>query len=176
VLARGRGTYRRRVMPLTERAIRGAFVNCSKGEASRMFVPHDLAEWPWSDLEYAGWRDPRSPARGYLVTDVDGPLRGIGLRAPRSAVGAARKSMCSLCITTRSGGVSLMVAPRAGRRGQQGNTVGTYICSDLQCSALVRGRLHTGGASVPETLSVEERVSRLHRNLTDFVGRVCAAG
>ena len=161
--------------PLTERDIRGSFVNCTKGEASRVSVPHDLAEWPWSELDYAGWRDPQSPARGYLVTDVDGPLRGIVLRAPRSAIGAARKSMCSLCITTRSGGVSLMVAPRAGRRGQAGNTVGTYICSDLQCSACVRGGRHTGGASVPETLGVEERVARLHRNLADFVARVCAA-
>ena len=46
-------------------------------------------------------------------------------------------------------GVSLMVAPRAGRAGQQGNSVGTYICSDLTCSLVVRGKVQTG--TQPET-------------------------
>jgi FBP C-terminal treble-clef zinc-finger len=159
---------------VTQREIRGSFVNCSKGEATRMFVPHDLPDRPWADLDYLGWRDPQSPARGYLVAEVAGELRGIVLRAPRAAVGAARKSMCSLCITTRSGGVALMVAPRAGKAGQQGNTVGTWICSDLQCSLYVRGKRHTGGPGVAETLSVEARIGRLHQNLAGFVGRVCA--
>lgn len=160
--------------PLTQREIRASFVNSTKGEATRMYVPHDLDSRPWDELEYLGWRDPQSPARGYLVADLHGRLHGIALRAPQSTVGAARKSMCSLCISMRSGGVSLMVAPRAGSRGQHGNTVGTYICSDLQCSLSIRGKRPVDGANTPETLGVEDRAARLLTHLEDFVRRVCA--
>jgi hypothetical protein len=160
--------------PLTQREIRASFVNCTKGEASRMHVPHDLDSRPWGELDYFGWRDPQSPDRGYLVADLDGHLQGITLRAPQSTVGSARKSMCSLCVTMRSGGVSLMVAPRAGSRGQHGNTVGTYICADLQCSLSIRGKRPVDGPGIPETLSVEDRAARLLTHLQEFLGRVCA--
>ena len=33
-----------------------------------------------------------------------------------------------------------MVAQRTGKAGQQGNTVGTYVCSDLACSLYMRGK------------------------------------
>lgn len=139
-----------------------------------MHIPHDLDSRPWSELEYFGWRDPQSPDRGYLVADLDGHLQGITLRAPQSTVGSARKSMCSLCMTMRSGGVSLMVAPRAGSRGQNGNTVGTYICADLQCSLSIRGKRPVDGPDIRETLSTEDRAARLLAHLQEFLGRVCA--
>ena len=139
-----------------------------------MHIPHDLDSRQWGDLDYFGWRDAQSPARGYLVADLDGHLQGITLRAPQSTVGSARKSMCSLCMTVRSGGVSLMVAPRAGSRGQRGNTVGTYICSDLQCSLSIRGKRPVDGPVIPETLSVDDRAARLLTHLEEFLGRVCA--
>ncbi len=139
-----------------------------------MHVPYDLDSRPWEQLEYFGWRDPQSSARAYLVAEIDADLKGIALHAPHSVVGAGRKSMCSLCMTMRSGGVSLMVAPRAGRRGQHGNTVGTYICTDLQCSLSIRGKRQVGGPGIPETLSVEDRAARLSMHLQEFLGRVCA--
>ena len=47
--------------------------------------------------------------------------------------------MCSLCHTPQpSHQVSLFTAPRAGDAGKDGNTVGTYICSDLSCSIIIR--------------------------------------
>ncbi len=161
--------------PLTEPQIRATFVNCTKGEARRLHVPRDLAGRPWADLDYVGWRDPQSPLRGYLVAELEDTPYGVVLRAPESGVGHARKSMCSLCLTVQSGGVSLMVAPRAGKAGQQGNSVGTYICADLACSLYVRGKRQTGTPGMHETLTVEERVARLRDNLASFVGRVLAA-
>lgn len=158
--------------PLTETQIRASFVNCSKGEAKRLHVPRDLAARPWDDLDYLGWTDPQSPARRYLVAEVDGATSAMVLRINEASVGAARKSMCSLCITVRSGGVSLMVAPRAGKAGQQGNSVGTYICSDLTCSLVVRGKVQTGSPGMHETLGVEQRVERLVGNLESFVAKV----
>ncbi|NSC25276.1 hypothetical protein FM076_30640 [Streptomyces albus subsp. chlorinus] len=52
--------------PLTDPEIRACFVNCSKGEARRMYVPRDLEERPWGDLDFFGWRDPGAPDRGHL--------------------------------------------------------------------------------------------------------------
>jgi FBP C-terminal treble-clef zinc-finger len=160
------------VNPLTEPQIRAAFVNLTKGEAKRLNVPRDLAQRQWGDLDYLGWRDPQSPARGYLVAPIGERSVGVALRAPASSVGFARPSMCSLCLTVRSGGVSLMVAPRAGKAGQQGHTVGTNICADLSCSLYLRGKLQTGMPGMPETLTLDQRIARLVGNLESFVARV----
>lgn len=158
--------------PLTEPQIRAAFVNVTKGEAKRMNVPRDLAERPWDDLDYLGWRDPQSPARGYLVAPVGDRTVGVALRAPGASAGSARPSMCSLCLTVRSGGVSLLVSPRAGKAGSQGHTVGTNICDDLACSLYVRGKLHAGTPAMRETLTLEQRIERLVENVESFVARV----
>ena len=161
--------------PLTESEIRGSFVNCTKGEAKRLNVPRDLDTRSWDDLDYLGWRDPQSPGRGYLVAEIDGRMVGVVLRVPDKRVGHTRKSMCSLCITMRTGGVALMVAPRAGKSGQQGNTVGTYVCDDLGCSAHIRSKQHAAPAGLAETISLEDRVARLRLNLAEFLGRVSRA-
>lgn len=157
--------------PVAEPEIRAAFVNCSRGEAKRMNLPGDLAERPWDDLDYLGWQDPRAPQRRYLVAEHEGVLRGLVLRAPEVGI-ARRASMCSLCLTVRSGGVALLVAPRAGKAGQRGHSAGLPMCADLTCSLLVRGRVATNGPVVQETLSVEEKVGRLRANLHAFVARV----
>lgn len=159
------------VTPLAEPEIRASFVNCSKGEARRLSLPGDLAARPWGDLDFLGWQDPRAPQRRYLVAEHDGVLRGLVLRAPEAGV-ARRASMCSLCLTVRSGGVALLVAPRAGRAGQRGHSSGVPMCADLACSLHVRGRVRAGGPVVHETLSVEEKVARLRANLDAFVARV----
>ncbi|MCY7402800.1 MAG: FBP domain-containing protein [Nocardioides sp.] len=158
--------------PLTEPQIRSSFVNCTQGEAKRLKIPQALPGQPWEHLDYFGWRDPQSTARGYLVADLDGTLTGIMLRAPDSTAGHARKSLCTLCLTAHSGGVSLMVAPRAGKSGQRGNSVGTYICADLACSLYIRGKRETGTAVMHETLTLDQRIERLLGNLGDFVRRV----
>ncbi|MET8009888.1 FBP domain-containing protein [Streptomyces sp. NPDC005271] len=161
--------------PLTEQEIRAAFVNRTKGEAKRLAVPRDLADRPWGDLDYLGWRDPQAPDRAYLVTELDGRLKAIALRCPGPASWQTRRGMCSMCVTTHTGGVSLMVAPRAGRAGQQGNSVGTYICSDLCCSLYVRGKKDAGvGARLPESLTLEEKIQQTVANVAAFIAKVTA--
>jgi hypothetical protein len=68
-----------------------------------------------------------------------------------------------------------MVAPRAGKAGKQGHTVGTNICADLSCSLYLRGKLQTGTPGVHETLTVDQRVARLVGNLESFIARVTRA-
>jgi hypothetical protein len=161
--------------PLAEQEIRTAFVNCTKGEAKRLSVPRDLAERPWDDLDFLGWRDPRAPDRAYLATELDGRLVAVALRCPSPASWQTRRSMCSLCMTTHTGGVSLMVAAKAGKAGQQGNSVGAYICSDLACPLYVRGKKDAGaGARLHESLTLAEKIQRTVANLDAFIAKVTA--
>jgi hypothetical protein len=188
------------VEPLTEQEIRAAFVNCSKGEAKRLHVPRDLAEQPWADLDFLGWRDPQAPDRAYLVADLaDAALEGtavkgnavkgsgsggdrlgagpvaITLRSPAPAPGQKRANLCSICLTSHVGGVTLMVAPRTGKAGQQGNSVGAYICGDLACSLYTRGIKFTASSSrLQERLTLEEKVERNIANLSAFLAKVTA--
>ncbi|WP_416904143.1 FBP domain-containing protein [Micromonospora echinospora] len=160
--------------PLTEPEIRTAFVNCTKGQAKRLYVPRDLADRPWGDLDFLGWHDPQAPDRAYLVAELDGHPSALALRRPSPAARQARRGMCSICLTTHSG-VSLLVAPKAGKAGQQGNSVGTYLCADLACSLYVRGKKDAGaGARLHESLTLEEKIERTVANLAAFVARVTA--
>jgi hypothetical protein len=159
-----------------EQDIRASFVNCSKGEATRLAVPRDLADRPWSDLDFLGWRDPGALERSYLVTERDGSLVGVALRFPAPRRGQAHRGMCSLCLTTHPGnGVSLMTARRAGRAGRESNSVGIHMCTDLDCSLYVRGRkIPDLGGRLEETLTLEEQIERTRANLFAFVDRVLA--
>lgn len=158
--------------PITESQLRASFVNATKGEVRRMNLP-DLDAVTWADHDYLGWVDPKAPQQAYLVAPApDGPT---GIRLRRNTLsGGARAKMCSLCLTTHPGsGVALMVAPRAGRAGREGNSTGLDICADLWCSAYVRGLVPLPNMSrVHETTSVEDKVARLRRNLDAFVSRV----
>ncbi|MFC0864351.1 FBP domain-containing protein [Sphaerimonospora cavernae] len=161
--------------PITERDIRASFVNCSKGEAKRLDVPKDLADLPWEDLDFLGWRDPGAPERAYLVAERESVLVGIALRATSGASrGFTSRSMCSLCLTTHtSGGVALMTARRTGEAGRQGNSVGQYLCTDLACSLYARGKKKAaGGAAIDESLTPEEKVARTQANLHSFLDNV----
>ena len=157
--------------PLTADAIRASFVNCSKGEAKRTVLP-DLATTPWPDLDFLGWPDPSGSQRAYLVLERDGVPVGLLLRQS-SGVGAARSTMCQICITSHSGSsVALSVARKTGAAGKKGDSTGIYICRDLACSLYVRGKKVSGAASLREALTLEASVQRLHRNLDKFVDRV----
>ncbi|RCG26895.1 FBP domain-containing protein [Sphaerisporangium album] len=161
--------------PVTEHDIRTSFVNCSKGEAKRLDLPRDLAQHPWDDLDFLGWRDPGAPERAYLVAERDGPLVGIALRVTSGASrGFTSRSMCSMCLTTHtSGGVALMTARRTGEAGRQGNSVGQYLCVDLACSLYTRGKREAaGGGVIDESLTVEEKVARIRANLHSFLDKV----
>ncbi|MFI5484696.1 FBP domain-containing protein [Micromonospora echinaurantiaca] len=159
------------MLPLSESAIRASFVNCTKGEAKRLAVPKDLAERPWDDLDFLGWRDGSAAERAYLVADSGAGLVGVALRvAPQT--GRVRRSMCSFCLTTHTGdGVSLMTARKAGKDGRQGNSVGAYICTDLACSLYLRGK-RNAGRRIDESITLAEKVERTRASVTAFLHKV----
>ena len=160
--------------PLREAEIRSSFVNCTKGEAKRLAVPRGLADEPWDDLDFLGWRDPGAPDRSYLVTDHDGRLTGVALRFQPARSGFFQRSLCALCLTTHPrGGVSLMTARKAGAAGGQGDSVGLYMCTDLACSLYLRGKkVPQGGTRIEESLTLEEQAARTLGNLSGFLAKV----
>jgi hypothetical protein len=163
------------MIPVSEKELRESFVNCSKGEASRIEPPRALAKLPWEDLDFLGWRDPKAPDRGYLVTERHGELVGLSMRVPTGVRRSLIKTtVCSICITGHPGsGVSLFSAAKAGPSGRRGNTVGTYMCADLACPLYVRGKkISVLGARYEESLTLEEQVARTMNNLQLFVDQV----
>ncbi|MEU9609448.1 FBP domain-containing protein [Streptomyces sp. NPDC048057] len=166
--------------PLSDPQIRASFVNCTKGEAKRLRLPLDFAELPWTDLDFLGWIDPGAPLRAYLVVpQPTGDPLGLSLRVPSTKnTSAFKSSICDFCITSHaSSGVSLLAAPLAGPRGREGSTVGAYMCADLACSLYVRGKRTPMLRTIrsEESLTLEQKVERLHRNLSTFVAKVTAA-
>jgi hypothetical protein len=166
------------VIPVSEGELRRCFVNCSKGEASRISPPRGLATLPWIDLDFLGWRDPGAPDRGYLVAERDGELVGVTLRVsvggPRSL---AKSAVCSICLTAHTAsGVSLFAARKTGAAGRQGNTTGTYICADLACPLYVRGlrKPDLGGGRFFEGVSLDDQIARALANLHQFLDKVLA--
>ncbi|MEV6843512.1 FBP domain-containing protein [Actinoplanes sp. NPDC051411] len=166
--------------PISEAEIRRSFLNCSKGDATRVKLPPDFAGTPWADLDFFGWIDPSAPLRAAMAVPGPDGLRTLMLRrADRGSAsgGAARSSMCQVCLTSHgSGGVSLFTAARAGASGRKGNSLGEYLCSDLACSLYLRGKRQPRLRLVKyeETLSVEEKIERAMTKLDGFVRRVAA--
>jgi hypothetical protein len=122
-----------------------------------------------------GWRDPRAALRGYLVHEQDDGVIGLALRSAETAMSSRRSAMCLLCQTVRSAAeVSLFTARRVGEAGRNGNTVGTYVCADLDCALQVLAVPASAQQLEPElqALAVEEQVAGLHRRLRAFTADV----
>lgn len=168
-----RSTHDGRVEPLAEDVIRKSFVNCSKGDARRLTLPGRLDDLDWPNLDFLGWRDPKSPNNGFVVLRRGGEVLGLALQAAPRPKGTFRRSMCALCNTVHgSGDVALFSARRVGGAGKLGNTVGTYICADLACCLYVRGRRRPSVPNPARTATVEDRLDRTLANLNRFVDDV----
>ena len=126
------------MLPISEKTIRASFVDASRRETSDLTLPTDLDRIVWDDLDFLGWRDPRIGRRAYVVVPtLDGDLVGVLFRqadaSPRS------RAQCSWCQdVTLPNDVVFWSAKRSGRSGRNGNTVGTLVCQDFQCSHNVR--------------------------------------
>ena len=157
--------------PLTDIDIRDSLVNASPAEAVRMPLP-GLHEVVWDEREYLGWRDPGSPHRGYLAYWRDGQPVGLVLRAAETRLRGG-SAICSLCNTPQPAAqVTMFTAPRAGRAGERGDSVGTYICADLACSLLIRIAPPQYEMQPSPDEVVAGRAARLASRLDAFVARV----
>jgi hypothetical protein len=125
------------MLPITPEAVRASFVNASRRELTDMTVP-DLDAVAWHDLTFLGWRDPKVSRRAYaVVPTLDGHIVGVLFRqaeaSPRS------RAQCSWCQDVKlPNDVVFFSAKRSGPAGRKGDTVGTLVCQDFQCSRNVR--------------------------------------
>lgn len=156
--------------PLTEDDIRGSFANATPEEVRLMALPSDFMLADWDHLDFYAWRDPRTRGRAYLVAEIDEEPRGIVLRAAEGTSGA-RSAMCNVCHTMQPADqVTMFTARKAGSAGEHGDSVGTYICSDLSCHENVRLALPLAPNEV--RASVDRRIDGTRSRAESFVARV----
>ncbi len=157
---------------LTADQIRASMVNASEAEIDRMTLP-GLHETVWADREYLGWRDPAGSPRGYIVHWVNDRPVGILVRAASSALRPGIGAMCSLCHTPQpSIQVVMFSAPRGGEAGRDGNSIGTYMCTDLACSIMIRIVPGMSELSLMRDELVARRSAGLQQRLENFTANV----
>jgi len=157
---------------LTAEQIRASMANASEAEIERMPLP-GLHETVWADREYLGWRDPTGSPRGYIVHWVGDRPIGIVVRAASSTLRPGIGAMCSLCHTPQpSTQVGMFSAPRGGEAGRDGNSIGTYLCTDLACSIMIRIIPGMSELSLTRDELVARRSAGLQRRLENFTANV----
>ena len=158
---------------MTEDEVRNSLRNAAPDEKRVAAMPLDFVLTEWDHLDFLAWRDPRTRGRGYLVTERDGQPTGVVLRAAEGT-SRARSAMCNLCHTMQPGDqVTMFTARKAGRAGESGDSVGTYMCADLSCHENVRLALPLAPSEVRG--SVDMKIDGTRRRTEAFVERVLKA-
>ncbi|MFQ1002118.1 FBP domain-containing protein [Modestobacter sp. SSW1-42] len=107
--------------------------------------------------------------------EADDAVVGLAVRAADSRMSSRRGAMCLLCHTVQPADrISLFTARRVGEAGRNGNTVGTYVCADLDCAHRVLA-VPPSALSLPEELqllAVAEQAEGLRRRLRGFAADV----
>lgn len=125
------------MLPLTEAEIRASLVNASQREQKSLTLPADFAGTGWDKLDYLGWRDPKFPGIGYVITQVDGAPVGMLLRQSDGRI--RTRPQCAWCEDIHlPNEVVIFSAKRSGAAGRNGNTIATMVCSNFECSRNVR--------------------------------------
>ncbi|QHD84028.1 FBP domain-containing protein [Gordonia sp. JH63] len=158
---------------LSDSQIRSSFVNASLRERKSVTLPPDFDELDWERLDFVGWRDPKLPMVGYLVIPTDDGVVGImlrlGGRQPRN------RPLCSFCEDVQlPNEVAFFSAKFAGAAGRKGNTVGTLICSNFECSTNVRAKPSAIFASDDVETVRQQRIQALRTHLAGFAQRVAS--
>lgn len=156
--------------PLTEEDVRSSFVNASPDDLRIIALPADFVLADWDHIDFYAWRDPRTRGRGYMIAEIDGEPRGVVLRVAEGS-SSARSALCNVCHTMQPADqVALFSARKAGEAGEHGDSIGTYICTDLSCHENVRLAMPLAPNEV--RASVDLRIDGTTRRAEAFVGRV----
>lgn len=163
--------------PATENLIRTSFINASRKEVKDMTLPTsfgELTEAEWSDLDYYGWRDPKFPKRGYaLIPRIDAEPVTVAFRQAEAS--PQSRAMCDWCRDVRlPNDVVFWSAKRVGDAGRRGNTVGTLICRDFECSHNVRNDPPPAYEGFDAVAARVQRIEDLQLRLTNFADMLIA--
>jgi FBP C-terminal treble-clef zinc-finger len=156
---------------LSEKDVRASFVNTSVRERNTLALPAAFDTTPWEQLDYLGWRDPKLPQIGYVVVRLDDAPVGVMLRQTDQR--ARSRPQCAWCEdVTLPNDVVFFSAKRAGQAGRNGNTVGTMVCAEFQCSSNVRKLPPLAYPGYDREAARERRITALGVNARAFVGGV----
>lgn len=153
--------------PLTERDIRASFINASRKEVSDLSLPAGFAEIDWDRLDYLGWSDPKFPRRSYVVVEIDDRL--VGMLLQQAEQRTAARAQCSWCDdVTLTNDVQFFAARKAGSAGRKGDTLGTLVCANFGCSAVVRKLPPLAYQGYDREAARAERMRRLGEHVRAF--------
>jgi hypothetical protein len=162
------------MLPLDEKAVRAALVNASRKEVADLTLPAHFADIDWDALDYLGWRDPKIARRAYVAVVVDGSAVAVMLRQTEASPRA--RAQCSWCQDVQlPNDVVFFSARRAGAAGRNGDTVGTLICADFQCSVNVRKLPPSAYLGFDREAARDERIATLRERAAAFA-RVVVEG
>ncbi|HEX7659019.1 MAG TPA: FBP domain-containing protein [Pseudonocardiaceae bacterium] len=164
------------MLPLTEKEIRGAFVNASRKQISDITFPAWFDDVDWDALDYLGWRDPKRARRAYVVLPtLDGEPVGVLLQ--RADASPRTRAQCSWCQdVTLPNDVVFYSASRAGAAGRNGNTIGTLICEDFECWRNVRRLLPSAYEGYDVEAARLHRIDELRLRVAGFADAVLGQG
>lgn len=158
-------------MPPTQ--IRAALRNVDDRARNAMQLPRDLPSLDWSTRDVLAWRDPRAHHRGYIVRWADNHPQGLMLHIGPASGRADRAVMCSLCrFTARFDEVVLLSAPKPGRSGQRGDTVGLLACADLSCHERLRSAPAPGPFDPDPATIISRRIAGFEERIEGFFAAV----
>ncbi|MBZ4486540.1 FBP domain-containing protein [Microbacterium sp. cx-55] len=156
------------MLPLSEARIRASFINASRSERAHILVPTDLAETAWDRADFLGWRDRKLPQVGYVIAELDGEAVGLILREADTK--ARSRPQCSWCSDVElPNDVVLFTAKRVGDAGRRGDTVGTLVCANFECSRNVRRLPPSAYLGFDREAARDRRIDMLRENVTNFV-------
>jgi hypothetical protein len=158
---------------LNDTTIRDSFVNASRKELSDLALPTGFPEIDWQKLDYLGWNDPKRPRRAYVVVPVGEVAVGVLLR--RADAKPASRPQCSWCQDVQlPNDVVFFSARRAGAAGRNGDTVGTLVCSEFECSRNVRKRPSMAYIGFDVEAAREHRIESLQQRAAAFAADIRA--
>ena len=159
------------MLTLTEGLVRESFLNASQKDLKQLTLPSDFDRLDWGSLDYLGWRDRKVGRRAYLVVPVDGTPTGVVLQQTETR--PRRRAQCSLCQDVHlPNDVVFFGARRAGAAGRKGDSVGTLICAEFQCSVNARTTYSIPYLGFDVDAARDERIARLRERAAGFVAAV----
>jgi hypothetical protein len=163
------------MLPISGSDIRDSFVNASQREVRELRFPEGFPDLRWDLIDFLGWRDPKSPQRGYLVVPVGDEV--IGLLLQQAGASPRSRAQCTWCQDVRlPNPVAFYGARRAGAAGRAGNTIGTLVCTDFECSANVRKAPPMAYLGFDVHAATAQRIADLRTRVAAFAADVASQG
>jgi len=127
-------------------------------------IPADL-KFPFLIRDSVSWVE-SSGHRTYLIFHDETTQRPLGIVFERAKTTAETPaSMCQWCHSVHTGGGVTLLTAAVNRD----HRIGAYLCSDLKCQDHVRSTPTVNDLN--ESLSREERVSRVKQKMIEFARR-----